>query len=472
METERLPLRGQLIYAAGSLGWSVVVNVVAGMLIYFYQPIADPDLKNLLPKIVMLGFLPLLTMILLGTRLMDAVIDPIIAFFSDKSDHKKGRRVPFMLYSLIPVLVFGLLLYMPLQKAESYDNAWWLVSILLCFNISISFYVIPYNALLPELGHTSEEKLRISTFQSIAYSVGLIIAASANSFVEIYENIFHIQEKFRAYQYAIWTIMLIGWIFLLVPPLFLNEKKYSVAKPIKEPIFKSFAEVAKNKNLFLYLFSDFTYFISITLIGSGAQYYVKALLKIDERHGTGMVATMILLAIVFSPFVYMLARKFSKKTLVLISLFVLSFMFLFVYYLGNLGLNNVTEAYVIGVALAFPVAFLGILPPVILAELTHYDSYITKQNKEATYFGIRSFFIQVGQTLGVVVFTILIGLLPDQGLGKWLAGMFPDVPFEELGIRLSGIFGFVLCLLATLIFAFFRYKKMMTGLKEMENAEK
>jgi GPH family glycoside/pentoside/hexuronide:cation symporter len=468
MEQEKLPLKGQLIYAAGSLGWSVIVNVVAGMLIYFYQPIADPALENLLPKIILLGFLPLLTMILLGTRLMDAVIDPVIAYFSDKSGHKKGRRVPFMLYSVVPVIFFGFLLYMPLQKTESYDNAWWLVTVLMCFNIAVSFYVIPYNALLPELGHTSEEKLRISTFQSIAYSLGLILAASANSFVEIYENIFHVREKFRAYQYAIWTIMFLGWIFLLIPPLFLNERKYSIAKPIKEPILKSFTEVMKNRNLFLYLFSDFTYFISITLIGSGAQYYVKALLKIDERHGTGMVATMIILAMVFSPFVYMLARKISKKTLVLAALFVLSFMFLFVFYLGNLGLDNVSEAYIIGVVLAFPVAFLGILPPVILAELTHYDSYITKQNKEATYFGIRSFFIQVGQTLGVVVFTILIGLLPNQGLGKWLSTMFPNIPFDELGIRLSGVFGFILCLLAALIFAFFRYGKLMKGIKEME----
>jgi GPH family glycoside/pentoside/hexuronide:cation symporter len=181
-----------------------------------------------------------------------------------------------------------------------------------------------------------------------------------------------------------------------------------------------------------------------------------------------MVATMIILAMVFSPFVYMLARKISKKTLVLAALFVLSFMFLFVFYLGNLGLDNVSEAYIIGVVLAFPVAFLGILPPVILAELTHYDSYITKQNKEATYFGIRSFFIQVGQTLGVVVFTILIGLLPNQGLGKWLSTMFPNIPFDELGIRLSGVFGFILCLLAALIFAFFRYGKLMKGIKEME----
>ena len=118
--------------------------------------------------------------------------------------------------------------------------------------------------------------------------------------------------------------------------------------------------------------------------------------------------------------------------------------------------------------MALPLAFLGILPPVILAEITQYESIRTGQNREATYFAIRSLFIQFGQTLGLALFTILIGLDADKGTGKWLSGMFPNIPFEELGIRLTGIIGFSLCLLAGLIFLFFRYNKMAAKLQEWE----
>jgi GPH family glycoside/pentoside/hexuronide:cation symporter len=116
--------------------------------------------------------------------------------------------------------------------------------------------------------------------------------------------------------------------------------------------------------------------------------------------------------------------------------------------------------------MAVPLAFLGILPPVILAEITQYDSLKTGKNREATYFAIRSLFIQFGQTLGLALFTILIGLDAESGTGMWLAERFTDVPFNELGIRLTGIIGFSLCLLAALIFIFFRYTRMAEELKE------
>ena len=70
--------------------------------------------------------------------------------------------------------------------------------------------------------------------------------------------------------------------------------------------------------------------------------------------------------------------------------------------------------------------------------------------------------------MGIVIFTILIGLDQNKGLGKYLSGVFKNIPFEELGIRLSGVFGFILCFIAAIIFAFFNENKMKEGIEEME----
>ncbi len=69
---------------------------------------------------------------------------------------------------------------------------------------------------------------------------------------------------------------------------------------------------------------------------------------------------------------------------------------------------------------------------------------------------------------GIVIFTILIGLDQSKGLGNYLAGVFSKVPFEELGIRLSGIFGFILCFTAAIIFSFFNEKKLKASIDAME----
>ncbi len=455
------------MYAAGTLGWSVVVNLLTGLIIYFYQPVGDSELHNLIPRLLIIGLIPPLTLIATSARFIDAIVDPFIAHVSDRSEHKSGRRIPLMRRSLIPILITGILLWMPPTRTESDGNMWWLEGIMILFNVAVSFYVIPYNAMLPELGFNSEVKLRISTFQSIAYTIGLVIASAANALLNFYQDTFHMQDKFRAFQFAIWTIFILGWIFLLFP-VFISEKKYIVANPVKKSITENLFTVLKEKNVVFYLFADFTYFISLTIIGAGALYYVKALLHLEEKHGTGMVATCVGLAMLLSPAVYYLANRYSKKMMILISLIVLSIIFSSVRYLGDFGIPNIYQAYILAGVLSLPFSVLGILPPVILAELTQVDAHETKENREATFFAIRSLFIQFGQTLGVVIFTLLIGLDEQKGLGKYFARVFHNIPFDELGIRLSGIFGFAMCFIAAIVFAFFNEKKLEAGIRKME----
>lgn len=466
---ENIPLRGQLAYAGGMLGWSTLTSAVAVMLVYFYQPPAESGLVNLIPKIGVLGVVNAMSMIMISARLFDAIIDPIIAWFSDKSNSKLGRRVGFMRLALLPILVTCFFLFTPATRMESNANIWYLIFIQLLFNLSVSLYIIPYNAMLPELGHTGLLKLRIATYQQLGFIVGWIIAASCPAIVEYLKN--SGMEAFRSYQLAIWIVFALGSIFLIFPAFFVDEKRYCSGNPTTDSLMGNLLPVLKNRNFFLYLVSDFTYFISLTTMGTGALYYVTVLLQLPESYGTIMIIIMVGLSVLFYPIVNWMGHRFSKKVLVLISLIALAFIFLYVFYIGRSQMPNEQEAYLLSILMAVPLAFLGILPPVILAEITQYDGLRTGHNREATYFAIRSLFIQFGQTAGLALFTILIGLSPERSTGRWLAGMFPNIPFDELGIRLTGIIGFTLCLLAAFIFLFFRYNRMARELRKWEEKQ-
>lgn len=464
---ESLPLRGQLTYACGMLGWSVLTSSVAVMLVYFYQPPDETGLVNLIPKIGVLGIINAMTLILVASRIWDAVIDPVIAWFSDRSTNKRGRRIVFMRWMLIPILITGILLFIPLTRIESIGNIWWLALIQIAFNLCVSVYIIPYNAMLPELGHTSVEKLRISTYQNFGFVLGWIIAAIGPLMFEYFRDSMQI-EAMRAFQMAIWINFSVAVVFMAITAFGINERKYCIAHPTEESLLKNLAPVIGNKSFLIYLVADFTYFISITTMGTGALYYVTVLLQLPESMATVMILVMVVGSWIWYPAVNWIASRYSKKMLVLFSLIAVSFLFLYVFYMGNIGLQHNTEAILLSAVMSLPLAFLGILPPVILAEITHLDAYKTKQNKEATYFAIRSLFIQFGQTLGLAVFTILIGLEGTRSTGRMLMDWFPNIPFEELGIRLSGIFGAVLCFFAAIIFMFFNEKKLESGIHEME----
>ena len=113
MDQEGTPLTvgEEFGYAFGMLGWSILTNIITVMLIYFYVPPNNANLQSLVPQVTVLGFISLLSLVVAGGRLVDAVTDPLIAFWSDRSRHPKGRRTPFMRVAILPSIFFAFLFF-------------------------------------------------------------------------------------------------------------------------------------------------------------------------------------------------------------------------------------------------------------------------------------------------------------------------------------------------------------------------
>ena len=175
--TPRLSTSLILTYACGMVGWSILNNIISVMLIYFYLPPINSGLEPLIPNIILLGIFSVLALIAAGGRLFDAIIDPFIAWLSDRSDSRLGRRIPFMRRSWIPAFVLCIIVFSPINRHESGENIAWLVCSLSLFYIFLAVYFIPYNALMPELAPGGHDKIRLSTWLSLAYMTGLIISS-------------------------------------------------------------------------------------------------------------------------------------------------------------------------------------------------------------------------------------------------------------------------------------------------------
>ncbi|MGI9545185.1 MAG: MFS transporter, partial [Cyclobacteriaceae bacterium] len=192
---EKLPLRKQIAYACGMLGWSIMINVITVMLIYFYLPPVKSGLVNLVPQFTILGVFNAMALIASSGRFVDAITDPLIAFYSDNSKNPKGRRIPFMKFGVLPSFIFCVLIFVPLSNAESVGNVAWLTLTLMAFFFSLTIYIIPYNALLPELGHNATEKLRLSTWLSMAFVIGIIISSQTPILADLIEDQFSLQSR-------------------------------------------------------------------------------------------------------------------------------------------------------------------------------------------------------------------------------------------------------------------------------------
>ena len=156
---EELPLRGQLAYAVGQLGWAAVFGIVSLQLVYFYIPPKDeltgvPVLPIHVTQTAWGRVLNVITITTTAGRLWDAITDPVIAWMSDRMNHKRGRRIPCLCLGGLPCAVCCVLLFVPPVPYESNLNILWLCVMQILFFLFLTMYCTPIFALLPELGHT------------------------------------------------------------------------------------------------------------------------------------------------------------------------------------------------------------------------------------------------------------------------------------------------------------------------------
>jgi len=434
-----------IAYGLGMAGWSVMINIISAMIIYFYLPPIDSGLNVLVPQVSIFGIFTLFSLVLASGRVFDAVTDPLIAWLSDRSGFRLGRRIPFMMVALVPALVFCILIFLPLHSRESQHNYLWLFLMQAGFYLSLTLYSVPYNALMPELAKTRDQKLIFSTVLSLMFVLGIIISSQIPMLAEQLHKVFFDRTEQFYYQYSIAIIAFIGFLFMLVPVVSVNEKKYCDSKPVRISISKSLLATLKNRNFLMFLFADSAFFLALTIISSGIFYYVTVLLGLSGSLGSRVMAIMIILSLLFYPAVVKLTRKHGKKPLIIISFFLFAIFFLIVSGFGKYSLSPVFQIYFLAVFAAFPVAVLGILPFTIVAEIAEEDGLATGEQKEGMFYAVRTFSDKLGQTLGVMLFAIFT--------------LFGKDPGNDFGIRLSAFAGMAVCLLAGFIFFFYREMK-------------
>jgi GPH family glycoside/pentoside/hexuronide:cation symporter len=442
MPVAKLPLSKQLAYACGMIGWSTMTNIIIVMLPYFYLPPSSSGLIPLVPQLLVFGVLNIMSLIAASGRFVDAVFDPFIASLSDKSTNPKGRRIPFMKWTIIPAVVFCALTFCPLVRAESISNAAWITFTLVCFFMAATTYIIPYNALLPELTETAAEKVKLSSLQQVGFVIGIIISAMVNNLADLVQHIFHVTDRDSAVQYTIWGLCAFAGLIMLIPVLAIEEKKYSSSKPTHLPLLAAIQKTFSNRNFKYYLISDFSYYMSLSIISSGLLFFLTVLLHLPESMGGILMGSMVLFSLVFYPFVNYLSKKIGKKPIVLFSFGLLSIIFVAIFFLGKFPLSPTAQIYMLVLSASFPLASLGILPNAILAEIAQDDAERTGENREGMFFAVKYLFVKLGQTLGIALFAFLTVYGKDPG--------------NDYGLRLNGICGCVLCLLAIVFFSRFK----------------
>jgi len=110
---------------------------------------------------------------------MDAVVDPVIGYWSDNFRSRWGRRHPFLYASALPTAGIYFLVWDPPAGWSQTALFWYLLVLASLTRISISLYEIPSTALGPELAKSYDERSALFGWRLFfAWAIGSIMTVA------------------------------------------------------------------------------------------------------------------------------------------------------------------------------------------------------------------------------------------------------------------------------------------------------
>jgi Na+/melibiose symporter-like transporter len=160
----RVPLSTKLLFGSGSVAEGVKNTAFNVFLLFYYNNV--------------LGLPGTWT----GTAIflalcVDAVADPVIGSLSDGWHSRLGRRHPFMYAAPLPMALAFVLLFRPPDGLSQLQLFGWLLTFAVAVRVAMTLYMLPSNAMVPELTPHYDERTSLVSFRFLFGWLGGIVVS-------------------------------------------------------------------------------------------------------------------------------------------------------------------------------------------------------------------------------------------------------------------------------------------------------
>ena len=453
--TAKKPITNGLlwIFAVGQFGWSLLSGIISTWLVHLYTGThAEGETNGIFGEFItqspIIASITLFGLITAVGRIFDAVTDPLVASWSDRANFKGGRRIPFLRAVAIPFAVCTVAIFIVPQTANITLNNTLMFALLILFYLFMTIYCTPYNALIAELGDTQKHRINVSTYISFTYIAGFSLATLVPSLSGMLEGIAGSQEN--AIKMGIGIMCGVATIAMLVPAIFINERRYIESKPVKTPAFSSLVKTFGNKQFRHFVYADVIYFFAVTLFQTGLADFETRIMGISSDKTFLLTVIMTAFSLCLYPVVNMLAPKFGKKPIIVIGFFTYSAVFL----ITALSGTGMVWGILVAVSAGIPMAILGILPQACVADVSELNTLETGEDRSGMFFAARTFAMKMGQAISMVVYTSITATALTTFKNN------AQVPY-----RIAAGVATAFCLLGAILFLFYNEKDIISKIK-------
>ena len=408
---------------SGQFGISLLNQVLIMWAMYSYAPPPDRGLPQLLP-------VGLTGVALFIARFFDLLNDPFIAYFSDKSRSRWGRRKPFIAVGApLGGLFFLLIFFPPVQDVSAWNMVYLTTMVALYFSF-YSVVSIPYTALLPEIAVTLRDRLSLSVGLALCMMIGSVVGMLGSPIL---------MEKagFRVMALVCGVAAVLGF----VPTLAGVRERVRVTDDYSRLDFlNSIRSTLANKAFRVYTVATFSFQLGWNILTASMTYLVVVLMRLDEVD-VGKVLGLSFVAMLISiPVARPLATKVGKKPLMGIALAGLGISLFLLAFVGLewLSISPAVQGTTLVIIVGSMFAITLVLDNALIADIIDFDEKLTGLRREGMYNGVKTMIFKVAVGLGFAI----NGLLMQQ---------FGYSRENDLGVRLLGPVAGVFLIAAALV---------------------
>ena len=389
MASNTIPNQVRVAYGIGDYAICLYWSGVGLYLLYFYTDVV--------------GITPLLAgwIYALGIA-WDAITDPFMGYFAERTRTKMGSYRPYIFYGAIP-LAFSFVLLFWVPPFEGITLFIFLLTVNLLHRTCFTIVSVPYSSLTARITDDSDERTKLTTARMIGASFGTLSVSALGFPIILW---FGAGDEALGFIFLGMVCGLTAILILSITVRFVKERKFKFSQAEIPSFLRVAKSVAKNYPFWIVFGSILILGSTSIMFNNNLIYFVKYSLDLHEYQGLilGVSSGAALLAI---PFWTYAALKIGKRNSWMAAMALLLVGFLVFYFYP---INSLNELLLVLGFIGIGNGATGVLFWSMLPDTIEYGEWKTGVRTESSLYGFMTF----AQKGAIALAAILLGMALTQ----------------------------------------------------------
>ena len=450
----KLSIKEKLGYSLGDTASHFVWDLVNFWLIFYYTDV--------------LGISPAWStaIAILGT-IMDAVMDPIVGLWADRTNTRWGKFRPFLLFGCVPFALFAFLAFFG-PSLQGNALIAYILPMFVGLRIVYAVVNIPYSSLGAVMTDDSIERAGLNSYRFVAANIGQLIVSGFALYIVYYlgsqatgmdyaimaddaarkafDNTALVDETYIiGFRYLVGIFSCVGIILFLIS-FATTQERVSPPKRQETDMKHDFKYLFKNRPWVVLMLVGIVSFIMFAIQNISAGYYFKYYLDAESKSQIFNILGTVALIIAI-PMTKPLVKKFGAKQLYIVCSILSGLFFCLLFFAGkNFVLINIFNC--LGkVAYAPAISLLWTM----LADTADYGEWKFNRRTTGLCLSAAVFAQKIGWSIGAAIFGAIMSYIHFDGslaititqsnteimnTIHWMFGIVPGVLYASCALLL------------------------------------